>query len=63
VRLPWWRNSVAAPDAPTPGAPGSLSDGSPRQRDEVRHLLGLDAIAFAHLLGPDPRHLAPARTG
>ena len=26
--------------------------------DEVRHLLGLDVVALAHLGGPDPRELA-----
>ena len=31
------------------------------QRDEVRYLLRLDAVALAHLLRPDPRHLAGAQ--
>ena len=28
------------------------------QRDEIRHLLGRDAVALTHLLRPDARHLA-----
>src|SRR5262245_18238755 len=45
--------------APRPGAPGNLSEGSPRSAMS-RHLFRLDSIAFAHLLRPDPRHLAGA---
>src|SRR5262249_10557129 len=30
------------------------------QRDEIRHLFGLDAIALAHLIRPNPRQLAGA---
>ena len=30
------------------------------QGDEVRHLLGLDAVSLAHLAGPDPRELGDA---
>ncbi len=30
------------------------------ERDEVRHLLGLDAVALPHLVGADPGQLADA---
>ena len=51
---------VAADFGPTPGRAGDPVGRVAAQRDEVRHLLGLDAVALAHLGGPDPRELAHA---
>src|SRR5215204_1007959 len=41
-----------------PRAPGSLSDGSPPQGNEIRDLPRLDAVALAHLGRADSGHLA-----
>ena len=41
-----------------PRAPGMLSDGIAAQRDQRRHLLGLDAVALAHAGAVDPLELA-----
>jgi hypothetical protein len=35
-----------------------LSNEVAAQGDEIGHLLGADAVAFAHFRGPDPGHLA-----
>ena len=51
---------LAAVFGPTPGAPGDPVGGVAAQRDEVRHLLRVDAVALAHLGRPDPRKAAPA---
>ena len=51
---------VAARPGPIPFAPGILSEESPRRRDEVRHLLRIDAVALAHLGGTDAVELADA---
>ncbi len=45
---------------PDPFGPGQPVRRIAAQRDEIRHLFGLDAIAFAHLGRADARHLAGA---
>ena len=54
-RLPYCASSDAAVFAPTPRAPGILSDGSPRSAMKSGTCVGLDAVALAHLGRPDPR--------
>ena len=59
-RLPYRCRSVAAPVAPTPGAPGSLSDGIAAQGDEIRNLRWFDTVPGADLCRVDARHLTSA---
>jgi hypothetical protein len=59
--VPYRRSSAAAPTAPTPGAPRQLVGGIPTQGDEVRHLLGIDAVARAYFRRADPSHFASRR--
>src|SRR5262249_12622567 len=40
--------------------PGQLVGRVTAQRDEIRHLPGIDAIALPHLRGTDARHFAGA---
>jgi len=55
--LPQQRGRASRADA---GSAGQLVRRVAPQRDEIRHLLGLDAIAGADLRGTDARHLAGA---
>ena len=49
------RSRSAAVFAPTPARAGDPVGRVAAQRDEVGHLLGLDAVALAHLRRPDPQ--------
>ena len=53
--LPQQRGRASRADA---GSAGQLVRRVAPQRDEIRHLLGLDAIAGADFRGTDARHLA-----
>ena len=59
-REPYSPRICAAVLGPTPRAPGSLSDVVAAQRDEVRDLLRLHAVALSDLGRADPRDLAHA---
>ena len=57
---PYCASSSAAFFGPMPARAGQLVGRVAAQRDQVRHLLGVDAVALAHLGGADPRELAHA---
>lgn len=58
---PWHLCSrVAAPVAPAPGMPGTLSEGSPAQCNEIRNLRRIDAVPRADLGGTYACHFAGA---
>ncbi|MGZ8367493.1 MAG: hypothetical protein ACXWVK_02005, partial [Rhodoplanes sp.] len=60
-KLPYVRSSCAAPVGPTPPRRARQFVGRiAAQRDEIRHLLGIDAVSRADLGGTDARHLACA---
>ena len=56
--MPYRCSSVAAPDAPTPEAPGNLSEAA--QSNEIWNLCRLDAIPRADLGRTNTRHLTSA---
>ena len=59
-RLPYLCSRVAAPVAPTPGAPGTLSEGSPRKAMKSGTCIGSTPYRARTSFGTYARHLARA---
>ena len=59
--VPCSRRRSFAVFSPIPFAPGSPSLGSPRSAMKSGHLLGIDAVALADLVGPDQLRARPCR--
>ena len=60
---PYWASSSAARFSPIPARSGYPVRRIAAERDEVGHLLRVDAVALANLRRPDPRRRASAADG